>query len=29
MEPGACDELRPPSVAAMRPQDGWRETPNQ
>lgn len=29
MEPGACTELAPPSVGAMRPQDGWRETPNQ
>lgn len=29
MEPKACDEMRPPSVSAMRPRDGWRETPNQ
>lgn len=29
MEPDACDELRPGSVAAMRPRDGWKETPNQ
>jgi hypothetical protein len=29
MEPDACDELRPSSVSAMRPRDGWKETPNQ
>lgn len=29
MEPDACDEIRPPTVAAMRPRDGWRETPLQ
>lgn len=29
MEPEACDELRPGSVSAMRPRDGWKETPNQ
>lgn len=29
MEPDACDELRPGSVSAMRPRDGWKETPNQ
>jgi hypothetical protein len=29
MEPDACDEIRPESVAAMRPRDGWRETPLQ
>ena len=29
MEPDACAELAPPSVAAMRPKDGWKETPNQ
>jgi hypothetical protein len=29
MEPDACNELRPPSVSAMRPRDGWKETPNQ
>ena len=28
-EPNACDELKPPSVGAMRPRDGWRETPLQ
>lgn len=27
MEPNACDELHPPSVSAMRPRDGWKETP--
>jgi hypothetical protein len=25
MEPDACDEIKPPSVAAMRPRDGWKE----
>jgi hypothetical protein len=29
MEPAACAELAPPNVSAMRPRDGWRETPNQ
>jgi hypothetical protein len=29
MEPRACEEMRPPTVSAMRPRDGWRETPNQ
>lgn len=29
MEPGACAELQPPSVSAMRPRDGWRETRNE
>jgi hypothetical protein len=29
MEPSACTEMRPPSVGAMRPRDGWRETPLQ
>jgi hypothetical protein len=28
-EPNACDEIKPPSVGAMRPRDGWRETPLQ
>jgi hypothetical protein len=29
MEPKACGEIKPPSVSAMRPRDGWKETPNQ
>lgn len=29
MEPDACNELRPGSPSAMRPRDGWKETPNQ
>jgi hypothetical protein len=28
MEPDACDEIKPPSLSAMRPRDGWKETPN-
>jgi hypothetical protein len=24
-EPDACDEIKPPSVSAMRPRDGWKE----
>lgn len=27
MEPDACDEIRPPTVGAMRPRNGWKETP--
>ncbi len=27
MEPGACEELKPPSASEMRPQNGWKETP--
>src|SRR6185295_2587030 len=29
MEPDACAELAPSTVGAMRPRDGWKETPNQ
>ncbi|MEP7210457.1 MAG: hypothetical protein ABI740_06445 [Alphaproteobacteria bacterium] len=25
MEPDECGEIKPPSVAAMRPRDGWKE----
>jgi hypothetical protein len=28
-EPDACDEIKPPSVGAMRPRNGWKETPLQ
>lgn len=27
MEPTACEAMMPSSVGAMRPRDGWRETP--
>ncbi len=29
MEPKGCDAMMPASPAAMRPRDGWKETPNQ
>jgi hypothetical protein len=29
MEPDSCEELRPSSASAMRPQNGWKETPLQ
>ncbi len=29
MEPDACATMAPPSPAAMRPRDGWRETRNE
>lgn len=29
MEPESCATMMPPSPAAMRPRDGWKETPNQ
>jgi hypothetical protein len=25
MEPDSCDAIKPPSVSAMRPRDGWKE----
>ena len=28
MEPKGCEALTPDSPAAMRPRDGWKETPN-
>jgi hypothetical protein len=28
METDACTEIQPPEVSAMRPRDGWKETPN-
>jgi len=29
VEPEGCPALLPASPAAMRPRDGWKETPNQ
>jgi hypothetical protein len=25
MEPDGCGEIKPPSLSAMRPRDGWKE----
>jgi len=29
LEPDACAEFTPPSVSALRPRDGWKETRNE